>query len=177
MTAPAKDPLLLSAKIIAVVVRIGLGIGIAGIAIGTIALGAWSLGWLPAEVSGEISLEGTPPGAIILGLIAAFIALALSFDFVSRLAAMIDTVGEGDPFTLANAQRLTRMAWLALGVQIASTIASLTGAWVERQGGTDHIELSSDLSLSGIAMVLVLFILARVFRQGARMRDELEGTV
>ena len=28
-----------------------------------------------------------------------------------------------------------------------------------------------------IVLALVLFILARVFREGARMRDELEGTV
>ena len=37
----------------------------------------------------------------------------------------------------------------------------------------DHISIS----LSGIMLILTLFILARVFRQGAMMRAELEGTV
>ena len=36
---------------------------------------------------------------------------------------------------------------------------------------------SNVFSLSGILMVLVLFILARVFRHGAAMREDLEGTV
>jgi hypothetical protein len=31
--------------------------------------------------------------------------------------------------------------------------------------------------LSGLLLVLVLFILARVFRVGAAMRDDLEGTI
>ena len=42
----------------------------------------------------------------------------------------------------------------------------------------DHEVGSGDgFSLTGILMVLILFILARVFKRGAEMREELEGTV
>ena len=37
--------------------------------------------------------------------------------------------------------------------------------------------MDTHMSLTGLAVGLVLFILARVFRQGAAMRADLEGTV
>ena len=42
---------------------------------------------------------------------------------------------------------------------------------------TDWIHVDASLDFSGVVMVVVLFILARVFRQGAAMRADLEGTV
>ena len=45
---------------------------------------------------------------------------------------------------------------------------------------TSEVESSLDWSLydlDGLFIVLVLFILARIFRHGATMRDDLEGTV
>jgi hypothetical protein len=39
------------------------------------------------------------------------------------------------------------------------------------------LKISSDLSLTRWLAVLLLFVLARVFEQGARMREDLEGTV
>ena len=48
-------------------------------------------------------------------------------------------------------------------------------AWLAHEFRRAHIEVG--VSFSGILMALVLFILARVFREGARMREDLEGTV
>jgi hypothetical protein len=39
------------------------------------------------------------------------------------------------------------------------------------------LDISSGFSLTGWLTVLLLFVLARVFEQGARMREDLEGTV
>ena len=39
------------------------------------------------------------------------------------------------------------------------------------------MEVTADVSANGLLLVLVLFILARVFKTGAQMRDDLEGTV
>ena len=41
----------------------------------------------------------------------------------------------------------------------------------------DGVTIDAGLDLSGIVLVVVLFILARVFRHGAAMRADLEGTV
>ena len=39
------------------------------------------------------------------------------------------------------------------------------------------ISVDADFSTNGLLLALVLFILARVFRTGAKMREDLEGTV
>jgi len=39
------------------------------------------------------------------------------------------------------------------------------------------MNIDGGLDGGSILLILILFILARVFREGARMRDELEGTV
>jgi hypothetical protein len=47
---------------------------------------------------------------------------------------------------------------------------------VDRHGDRGN-DVDFGLSFGGVLLALVLFILARVFRKGAEMRAELEGTV
>ena len=42
---------------------------------------------------------------------------------------------------------------------------------------THPVDLDAGFSINGWLAVLLTFLLARVFAEGARMRDELEGTV
>ncbi len=179
MDTPRKDPLLLSAKVLTIFVRVMLVIGMVFLGIGMAVMAIGAAGWLPDNVTSEIplSMSGAPLWAAVLALFAAVVTLGLAFDFVARLARIIDTVSAGDPFSLANAARLFRMAWLALGVQLASSAAALLGEFAEQHIEDGHFEFESYFSLNGIALALILFILARVFRKGAEMRDELEGTV
>ena len=96
------------------------------------------------------------------------------------LRRIIGTVGEGDPFAPVNADRLSMMAWLLLGVQIlmlpAAGLGLMLAKWADKVDHAD-VNINAGLDLTGILMVLVLFILARVFRHGAAMREDLEGTV
>jgi hypothetical protein len=39
------------------------------------------------------------------------------------------------------------------------------------------INISAGPSIAGLLAILLTFVLARVFAEGARMRDDLEGTV
>ena len=179
MDTSRKDPLLISAKVLTVIVRTLLVLGMIAVGIGLASVAAGAAGWIPdgLVLEGNPDLADLPFGIAALALLAILLSIGLLYDFVTRLAQVIDTVAKGDPFIMANAVRLTRMAWLALGVQIASTVASLLGNWAEQSMPEGTIEFESDLSFNGIVLVLVLFILARVFREGARMREELEGTV
>lgn len=183
MNTPNKDPLLMAGRIMTIIARIALVIGMIGVGIGLAGLAVIALGWMPDDVTQHITVETGGEFStdnlwvLLLPLATAMIALGLSFDFVTRLAQIIDTVGEGAPFTLANALRLTRMAWLALAIQAVSLVASILGDWAEQRFEGQDVEFTSEFSLTGIALAVVLFILARVFREGARMRDELEGTV
>ncbi len=183
MDTTRKDPLLTTAKVMTIIARVVLALGMFALGIGIVALSIATFGWFPEEWLTHVTIESDGafnPRDLWMALppmIAAMVVLGLSFDFATKLGQMIDTVAPNEVFTLANAGRLTHMAWLIVGIEIASLLISGLGAWAERQLGEDVVEFSSDFSFSGIALALVLFILARVFREGARMRDELEGTV
>ena len=118
-------------------------------------------------------------GVALLLAIALF--LAACFLFFGKLRAMIGTIGEGDPFTLENAQRLRMMAWLALAIQILALVVAWlrvhsASLWAGREGPGLFIDFGRE-DIVGAMTVIVLFILARVFRHGAAMREDLEGTV
>jgi hypothetical protein len=173
-----KDPLLVTAKVATILVRIGLVIGMIGLGIaGTVAVVA------PAAFGDHLTVQITPDslrnvaGAAVMVFALALASFGLMYDFVTRLAQIIDTVGEGDPFTRDNAARLRRMAWDALIVQLLALPTALIATWLESHVDKGTFELRSDFSITGFGLAIVLFILARVFTKGAEMREDLEGTV
>lgn len=117
-------------------------------------------------------------GLVLLGLAA---LVALGVYFLVLLRRIVNSVGEGDPFVPVNAERLSRMGWIALAGQVASMPIGGAVVWIARivADERDKVRLDDDFGFTGggVLLVLILFILARVFRQGAAMREELEGTV
>ncbi len=100
-----------------------------------------------------------------------FIAGAIVHAILRRLLAIVDTVRVGDPFILDNAQRLEAIAWRVLGLEGLRIIVAAIAAAVWEQGRIGAFSFAPWLA------VLLLFVLAGVFAQGARMRADLEGTV
>ena len=175
MTVATKDPLLTIAKIVVWTLIVLLAIGGFAIAIAIPAV-LFDI----ASIQAEIELNNAPSftvGMIAPLLLAALVLLAMAIQFMRYLLQIIDTVGEGDPFVPANAERLTKMAWLMLIVQLLSIpavgLSIFLADALDREAGS----VADGVDASGLVLVLVLFILARVFRKGAEMRDDLEGTV
>ena len=167
-----KDPLLTAAKMATVLARIALGIGMIGLS-ATLAAAVLQpdlLGRPPLIGIGSGSQDAIPPAALVIVALT-IAAFALLYDFARRLAQIVATVRHGDPFTLANAARLNRMAWLALGVLAINITQTLMSMYLPSNG------MDTKMSLTGLVVGLLLFILARVFRHGAAMREDLEGTV
>jgi hypothetical protein len=179
---PGNDLLLLAGKIVTIILQAVVGIGIAALAIALPALAIYRGEIVDVLADGRhIPLADLPLAPAIGLLLALLLVLAALFMFFGKLRAIIATVGEGDPFAPANAQRLSRMAWLMLGVQVLTWPAALFAAeladWAS-QYEDFTLDLSGDgFDLTGILLVIILFILARVFRHGAAMREDLEGTV
>ena len=98
----------------------------------------------------------------------------LNLIVLNRLLAMVATVRAGDPFVAGNAARLQAIAWAVLGQQLLQLAVGLIARTVSTPAHPLHI---SAFSTGGWLAVLLLFVLARVFAEGARMRDDLEGTV
>ncbi len=104
------------------------------------------------------------------------ISVPLNYGVLKRLLAIVGTVRDGDPFLAANAQRLQVIAWLLFAR--ADCSASIIGG-IARSVSTAArpIDVDAGFSINGWLAVLLTFLLARVFAEGARMRDDLEGTV
>lgn len=107
----------------------------------------------------------------VLGLI----AVPLNHAILKRLLAMVETVRNGDPFVAANAQRLQTIAWILLTLQLLSMVIGAIGRSISSPAHPFHT--SAGFSINGWVAVLLTFLLARVFAEGALMRDDLEGTV
>jgi hypothetical protein len=94
---------------------------------------------------------------------------------LTRLLAIVDTVNAGDPFVAENAERLQTIAWAALGLEVLHFVV---GQVAEHVSTAAHpLDIHADFSVSRWLAVLLLFVLARVFDHGARMREDLQGTV
>jgi hypothetical protein len=148
--------------------------------------GAAILALLTATVVAEewtMTALGIAPGSMVdrlivpLRIIAALgiAAIPLNHLILRRLLAIVGTVREGDPFVGANAGRLRAIAWALLALQLLSMAIGAIGEAISTPEQPLHLD--AGFSVSGWLAVLLAFVLARVFAEGARMRDELEGTV
>ncbi len=116
---------------------------------------------------------------LVMGLrIIAVLGLAsipINYLVLKRLLTIVETVRNGDPFVSANAARLQAIAWSLLALQILSIII---GAIAKAVSTPAHpLRLDAGFSVTGWLAVLLTFLLARVFAEGAVMREDLEGTV
>ena len=102
-------------------------------------------------------------------------AIPLNYVFLKRLLAMVETVRAGDPFVAANAARLQAIAWVLLALQLLSLVIGAIAKTVSTPAHPLHVD--AGFSISGWLAVLLTFLLARVFAEGALMREDLEGTV
>lgn len=129
----------------------------------------------------EFAKMGIGPSAVqwigVLGVLGA-VAFALTFLFLRHLRRMIDSVADGHPFDPVNADRLRQMAWLSVATQIVTIPMTKLVIWFDAMPQKPNVHHDSDgISIGAILLTLVLFVLARVFRTGAEMQEDLEGTV
>ena len=137
---------------------------------------------LPNEqwIMSAFDLSPSPEAArLVMGLRAiAVLGLAvipLNYVVLKRLLAIVETVRAGDPFVAANADRLQAIAWALLALQLLSVVIGAIAKSVSTPAHPVHLD--AGFSINGWLAVLLTFLLARVFAEGALMRDDLEGTV
>jgi Protein of unknown function (DUF2975) len=102
-------------------------------------------------------------------------AVPIAHLVLTRLLRIVETVTRGDPFVAANAARLESIAWAVLGLEVLHLGVGLVAALSSSRDAP--LDLDWNFSVTRGLAVLLLFVLARVFEEGTRMREELEGTV
>ena len=107
----------------------------------------------------------------VIGLV----TVPLNHALLRRLLAIVETVRAGDPFVSPNARRLRAIAWVLLALQLLSIAVSTIADAISTPAHPLHFD--AGFSITGWLAVLLTFLLARVFAEGAHMREDLERTV
>lgn len=181
MRSAQNDPLLLAGTVLTLLAQGIMALAAVGVALTLVAALGFS-DTINAELAAEYGPDiiAMPVGAVAALLLVVMGLCALVFLLFGKLRGIISTVAEGDPFVPENADRLNAMEWLQIGIYgtglLASSAAAMLAEWAE-QFAEVSINASFDLDVPSLLLVVILFILARVFRQGAAMRADLEGTV
>lgn len=103
-------------------------------------------------------------------LLAAFLATASTWWILNRLRRIFLSVNRGDAFELANVGRLQAMGLGLIGVQVSAMILAFSTP-------RDVMATDFELDLGAWLGILIVFMLAEVFRQGSSMRDDQQMTV
>lgn len=170
------DPLL---SVVRLLIWVSMALGLVIAIVLALSVPAMPLWWEPVH-EGLLQRASGPLPENLQYMIAGSLAFAagaaaLGFYFFRQLLRIVDTIGEGDPFIPDNAARLQRMGWAAVALQLLAFPASGVTGWIGHVTRIGYID--GRFSLGGILLALILFVLARVFREGNRMREDLEGTV
>jgi DUF2975 family protein len=172
-------------KIILDVVFAALWIGIVVLALITLAalllsfnpdlLGSIPFGATEAEDARNTALtELIHNGpSIASGLLAADLYLVGVLVIVGSLRRIFMTLTAGDPFHPGNVARLRLIGLMLAGLELGRYAFWAISAWL--LPGVNRVEPT--LSLTAWFSVLVVFVLAEVFREGARLRREAELTI
>lgn len=163
-------------KIILDVVFVALWVGVGSVALLMLAALLLSfnpdlIGSITMNMGGGELVKKWP--VVIGGLFAAALYLVGVLVIVARLRQIFATLMAGDPFHPDNVRRL-RVIGLALGglELVRYAVWAVGDLILPGQTTVDH-----DFSLTAWFSVLVVFVLAEVFREGARLRREAELTI
>jgi len=101
---------------------------------------------------------------------------------VGRLRRVFGTLTQGDPFQPENVRRLQMIGFTLAGLELLSYTVRGGMIWVGRTRMAGDLDLRSvgegfSFNLTIWFAVLVVFVLAEVFREGARLRREAELTI
>jgi hypothetical protein len=173
MVESRRAPLGLSRNILRVLIALNwvYGLGILAMLVASLVA--------PGPVFDALGFEPAGNSLLYFGgrliMVAGMLAVPVTHVVLTRLLAIVETVGDGDPFITDNAKRLQTIAWAVVVLELMHLAIGMIAAVASTEAAPLDIDWS--FSLTRWIAVLLLFVLARVFEHGAHMREELEGTI
>ncbi len=148
----------------------GIFLGILAIGLaGSINGGALVLPFVAADV-GDV-----PPGRLLAALVS-LVVFAPGIAFICfQLRRILSTLAEGDPFVPDNSQRLSHIAWAIAWIELVRMGSLVVLSKTVDLGPGYEANINVNLAVWGA--VIVLFVLAQVFKEGTRLREEEKMTI
>ena len=174
MPAPYPNALVISRRVLQSLIALNLlmGLGILILLVATLVAEGPVMSALGAPATdGDATLIHRMRGIMVIGIL----AIPLTHVVLTQLLTIVETVRLGTPFVSENAARLQRIALTVLGLELLHLAVGLVASGVSSDA--HPLDIDWNFSVTRWLAVVLLFVLARVFEQGARMREELEGTV
>lgn len=161
--------------IVGVIFWLAIIIGVIGVLI----LGAGLIGSLNGGTltlpGAQAVAEGVPMGRLVAALVGLVVFVTGIAYICAQLRKILVTLAEGDPFVPENAPRMTRIAIAIGAIEVIRNAAVLIlSATVDLGAGYKG---SLSINLAAWGAVIVLLILAQVFKEGSRLREEEKMTI
>lgn len=125
-----------------------------------------------------VTMTADEIGRMALAAFAGAIAALALVQFILRaLRRVVASASVGDPFIEANAAELVRVGWLLLGVDVIAALIKPVVYLLAPAAVRAKVHDVVHISVTGLFAVLLIFVLAQIFRRGSEMRAELAGTI
>lgn len=117
--------------------------------------------------------------AIVAGMrtimVVGIAGVPVAYIMFRQLLRIVESVRMRAPFSAENTARLRTVAWALLALELLHVgVVAIASAVSTPEV---PLRMTSNFSLTGWLAILLLFVLAQVFREGVRMREDLEGTI
>ena len=171
-----KDPTALLATWVTLRVLIVLNWIFGALIFGMLAMSFVAEGWTwrafgVAPVAGHEGMVAGMRAIMVIGIA----GTPITYIVFSRLLRIVESVRSGVAFTSDNAGRLRTIAWAMLGLELLHICVVAIASAVSTK--EVPLRINGNFDLTGWLAILLLFVLAQVFLEGTRMREDLEGTV
>lgn len=123
------------------------------------------------RVAGHEGIVAGMRAIMVIGIVGAPVAHVV----FRQLLRIVESVRVRAAFCAENAGRLRTIAWALLALELLHVgVVAIASAVSTPEV---PLRITSNFNLTGWLAIILLFVLAQVFREGARMREDLEGTI
>jgi hypothetical protein len=130
--------------------------------------------WRALGVGAVAGHEGVIAGMRAI-MVIGIVGTPIAYVVFGRLLRIVESVRTGEPFAVENAGRLRTIAWSLLGLELLHICVVAIASAVSTK--EVPLRMNGNFDLTAWLAILLLFVLAQVFLEGTRMREDLEGTV
>ncbi|MGE7205777.1 DUF2975 domain-containing protein [Sphingomonas sp. NPDC019816] len=138
--------------------------------VGVLIVDAISPGALGTVHINAQALDVKTPGVVAAALAVMLMALGLAWAAVLPLIQMLRSTAAGAPFTLANVKRLH---WIAGTIAVAYLLQIVLPPILPFESQ----DIIKPMGVDGVFAILLTLVLAQIFREGVRLREDAEGTI